>query len=84
MTTNPLPADYELAGRQTDIRTVDLMKGVWIVVVPDPDSVWVSHMWRKGHEIMTTKEEAEELCTFLRQTGRNAIVVRIAPEKVAE
>lgn len=82
MTTNL--ADLGIKGRQTDIRTVDLMKGVWIVVVPDTDSQWVSHIWREGREILSDRRDAEELAAILRQNGRKAIVVRIAPEEVAE
>ncbi len=80
-------ADAGITGRQTDIRTADLKKGVWIVVVPDTDSPWVSHVWRKGREILGSREAADELCALLRDNGKKAIVVRIAPEadqKVAE
>lgn len=78
------PADYGIEGRQTDIRKADVERGVYIVIVPDKDSQWVVHVWRKGTEILGTKKQAEELCSFLKDKGQEAMVLKIAPDRKPE
>lgn len=74
---------YGLAGRQTDIRSADLLeRGVWIVVVPEETSPYVAHVWPKGREVISSRKEAEELCRFLQDKGMKAILVRIAPDSI--
>ncbi len=76
-------AAHGIEGRQTDIRKADLERGVWMVFIPEDESEWTAHVWRKGKEIIGDRKEAEELCSFLKEKGFKAVVVKIAPDKEA-